>query len=231
MILLLLACTSRPELVVLSGTIFESGSEDSVVADAQVRVLDFALEEVDAVAADSEGAFAAQARFGSYVFLDLSADGYARTGFTGTVGMTDYAIPDGVLWMRTESELDALKSSFEGCPLLEQGGAVEGEILMALPQDGVMMKTFVETGWARVVSEDGEEVEACYLDEDGLYDPEAVYTGPTGRFLIPNVSGKVQLWVGYDLGETPMYESYSTVFVPDGGVSSLYDSLWMPLPS
>ena len=162
MIWILLACTARPEWVTLSGTVFESESEESVVSQAQVRVLDYALEEVDRVEADADGRFEAQARFGSYVFLDLSAEGYARTGFTGTVGTSDYAIPDGIVWMRRDTEFDELKAAFEGCPLLADGGAIEGEILMALPQDGVMMKTFVETGWAQALSEDGTEVDACY---------------------------------------------------------------------
>ena len=131
MIWMLFACTARPEWVVLSGTVFEAGSDEDVVGQAQVRVLDYALEEVDLVEADSEGRFSAQARFGSYVFLDLSAEGYAHTGFTGTVGTSDYAIPDGVVWMRSDTDLEELKAAFEGCPLLADGGAIEGEILMA----------------------------------------------------------------------------------------------------
>lgn len=231
MIWMLFACQGLPEFVTISGTVFESSAAEEPVAGVSLEVFDVAMESVDSVDADGEGAFSAQARMGSYFFLSMSADGYVPTGVAGSVGPQDFAIPDGALWMRTEEEHEEALVGFEGCEGLDSGGVIDGEVIMALPgEDDSLQKMFVSTGWARAILEDGTEVSACYLDDDGVYDPEAVYTGGTGQFVIPNVSGKIVLAVGYDLGESTMFEGLFTVYVPENGVTSLFDVLWMPLP-
>ena len=152
------------------------------------------------------------------------------TGFSGMIGTSDYAVPDGVIWMRSEEEQATIDQAFSGCENLDLDGMIDGEVLMALPQDGSTVKTYVETGWAKVILEDGTEVSACYLDADGAHDPEAVYTGEQGRLLVPGVSGLVQLRVGYDLGDSEVFSVDLTVFVPEDGLATLFDVLWMPLP-
>ena len=231
MIWMLFACQGLPDFVSISGTVFDGDSAETSIAGVSVEVFDVALESVDLVETNGAGEFTAQARMGSYFFLSMDADGFVPTGIAGSVGPQDFDIPDGALWMRTEEEHASILSDFEGCEGLSGSGVIDGEILMALPgEDGSLQKMFVETGWARAFLEDGTELAACYLDADGHFDPEAEYSGATGRFLIPNVSGKVMLSAGYDLGESTMYEGLFTIFVPENGVASLYDALWMPLP-
>lgn len=231
MILFLLAgCGGVPEFLTMSGSVFTDNDATTAVSNVQVDVLDVALESVDSVVSDESGAFSAQVRFGSTVFLELQAEGYVRTGFSGVIGTADYQVPDGVLWMRSEAEQEGVDVAFSGCENLDQGGLIDGEILMALPSGDDTLKTYVETGWAKAFLENGEEVAACYLNAEGQFDPDGVYTGEQGRFLIPGLSGKVQLRVGYDLGEMEIFSVDMMVFVPENGVVTLFDVLWMPLP-
>ena len=229
---LILGCVDKsPEFVTMSGSVFSDKDSEITISGATMDVYDIAMEEIDSVVTDESGSFDAQVRFGSFVFLDLQADGHVRTGFSGAIGTQDYLVPDGTLWMRSDEEQAVVDAAFAGCEDMDLDGWVEGEILMALPQDEGVVKSFVETGWAKVLLEDGVEREACYLDAEGLFDPEAVLTGPTGRFLLPNVSGMTRIRVGYDLGDVEIYSGDLTVFVPEGGAVILDDSLWMPLPS
>jgi len=224
------ACGGTPEFLTMTGTIFQDNDATEAVANVQLGVFDVALEVVDEVLSDDAGAFSAQVRFGSTVFLDLQAEGYVRTSFSGVIGTADYQVPDGVLWMRSESDQALVDEAFSGCENLDQDGLIDGEILMALPKGDDTLKTYVETGWAKAFLANGDEAPACYLDAEGSYDPEGVYTGEQGRFLIPGVSGKVQLRVGYDLGETEVFSVDMMVYVPEDGVVTLFDVLWMPLP-
>jgi hypothetical protein len=231
MILFLLgACGGAPEFLTMTGAVFDDSDGTEAISNVAVNVFDVAFEAIDAVVSDDTGAFSVQVRFGSSVFLDLQADGYVRTGFSGAIGISDYEVPDGELWMRSEDEQDAVETAFSGCENLEDDGVIDGEILMALPKEDGTFKAFVETGWAKAVLEDGTEVEPCYLDAEGNYDPDAVYTGEQGRFLIPGVSGKVQLDVGYDLGDTEVFSASMLLYVPEDGLVTLFDVLWMPLP-
>jgi hypothetical protein len=227
---LVLACQGEPEFLTMSGTVFGDEEASAPVANATIDVYDIAMEAIDSVQTDAEGNFEAQVRYGSNVLLDLQADGHMRTGFSGMIGISDYAVPDGVLWMRSQEAQAEVDLAFSACENLGVDGMIDGEVIMALPQDGNTVKNYVETGWAKVILEDGSEVQACYLDAEGIYDPDAVYTGEQGRFLIPGVSGKLLLRVGYDLGETEIYSVDLTVFVPEGGLSTFFDVLWMPLP-
>ena len=92
MIWMLFACQGLPEFVTISGTVFESSAAEEPVAGVSLEVFDVAMESVDSVDADGEGAFSAQARMGSYFFLSMSADGYVPTGVAGSVGPQDFAI-------------------------------------------------------------------------------------------------------------------------------------------
>ena len=230
MMWMLLACQGFPEFVTISGTVFDGQEGESPVAGALIDVFDVAMESVDSVETDADGDFSAQARYGSYYFLSLSAEGFVTTGISGSVGPSDFAIPEGALWLRSSEDHEAFLTEFDGCEGIRDDGVLEGEILMALPAEDGLAKMYVETGWARAILSDGTEIEACYLGEEGEFDSSAEYTGPTGRFAIPGVSGKMILRVGYDLGDATMFEGLYTIFVPENGVTTLYDSLWMPLP-
>jgi hypothetical protein len=210
--------------------VFTDNDGTTPVSTVQLNVFDVALAPIDSVVSDASGAFAAQVRFGSTVFLDLQAEGYVRTGFSGVIGTADYQVPDGVLWMRSDAEQDGVDAAFSGCENLDSGGLIDGEILMALPQGEDTLKTYVETGWAKAFLENGDEIPACYLNAEGQFDPEGVYTGEQGRFLIPGLSGKVQLRVGYDLGDSEVFSVDMMIYVPENGVVALFDVLWMPLP-
>lgn len=232
MILFLLgACGGTPDFLTMNGTVFESSDGTEAIANVTVNVFDVAFETIDSVVSDEAGAFSAQVRFGSSVFIDLEADGFVRTGFSGAIGTADYDVPDGELWMRSVAEQETIEAAFSGCENLDSDGMIDGEIIMALPNDDGSYKAFVETGWAKVILEDGTELEPCYLNAEGSYDPDAVYTGEQGRFLIPGVSGQVQLYVGYDLGDTEVFSQGMVVYVPEDGLVTFFDAFWMPLPT
>ncbi|MCB9762879.1 MAG: hypothetical protein H6739_23970 [Alphaproteobacteria bacterium] len=234
--LLLMGCQQIPEFVQVSGAVFDDRhSASTVVAGATVRVMDASLEETDVVETGDDGTFSAQARAGQAVFFELSAEGFVPTAFGGTMGIEDAVVPDRVLWMATLDDLGELEGTFAGCPGVgEGGGLIEGEVRAHVPGaelgDGEEWP-FAATAWAVAYDSDGVETDACYLDaETGLYDPEATLTGDTGRFAVfGGPTGPVTLAVGTLLDGAPYYETWFSVYVPDGGVAPIYPA-YVPLP-
>ena len=228
----LLACNDLPDVVTVTGEVYDSHSDDSLtVAGADVIFIDGAMEVVDQFTTDSSGAFSALGRAGSPLYVSMSAEGFMPTGVAGTLGFEDYDVPDGALWLRSIEDHEAIEAEFEGCDTLVDGdGAVEGEVLMAVPGEGGNYKAWVETAWVTAVTADGVEHRACYLNDEGVFDSEATMTGTTGRFAVWGVSGPVMLMVGYSISGEPFWSGSFYLYVPEDGVAPLYDALWLPTP-
>jgi len=232
LILSLLACNNIPDVVTVTGEVYDSPADDSqTVAGVEVTFFDGAMEVVDQFVTSDSGAFSAIGRSGSPLYVSMKAEGFMATAISGSLGFEDYDVPDGDLWLRSNEDHSVVVEEFDGCENMSDGdGAVEGEILMAVPGEGGSYKAWVETAWVTAVTADGVEHRACYLDDDGVFDPEATMTGQTGRFAVWGVSGPVMLMVGYSISDQPYWSGNFYIYVPEDGVAPLYDALWLPTP-
>jgi hypothetical protein len=229
----LMACeqNSIPEFVQVSGTVFQDRYDTSEIAEgATLRVLDLALEEIDEVETDEEGSFEAQARAGGPLFVELSAEGFVPTSFSGLAGVEDLSVPDHTLWLRSEEDRAELEGEFDGCEGSDEGGGlIEGEVRMFLSTTDGDYSVVVTTAWAVAGDAEGNVYEACYLGEDGTIDPDADMTGASGRFAIFGASGALTLQVGYSLADEPYYSVNYQIYVPEGGVAPFYPA-WVEPP-
>lgn len=221
---LAVGCTRPPDLVNISGQVADGRGEDAeAIPEVMVRTFDNVLYEVDSVVADGRGWFEAQVVANSDMYIEVSAPGYATAGFAGIAPTVGTAIEFGGLWTTSDAEMAIVDAAFDGCA--QEGALVEGEVRLSVqgfsPEDGQDWP-LATTGWAQAFDSQGNSYPACYLGEDGVYDPEATATGQTGRFAVYGApTGPVTLEVGYDVAEQTSSQLFY-IFVPEDGVVSLY---------
>jgi hypothetical protein len=232
MIWLLWACTPEVQEVQVTGTVFADrfDSSDSV-ADASVQLMDGALRAMAEITTDADGAFEGTVAGGGLLYVDLSADGYASTGFSGQVGFTDYTVPDGILWMRSDEDLDEIAAEFEGCSGAGDAGMglLEGVVELFVPGGDIEGVLRVSDAWVAAATSEGERVDACYQGEDGLYDAAATGTGPNGRFALWGPTGLVTVEVGYTIQDQVIESRLYAIYIPEDGVAPFYP-FWVSLP-
>ena len=230
MTLLMAACVvgDAPQISV-SGRLYDSPDSDAgVVAGAQVTALDAYGVEVDAATADDAGEFSVDVVGWDVFHLHLQADGYATTAWSGTAGETDIIADDGVLWLRSEADLDALRATHANCPTAQDaGGVVEGVMRLYIPsQEDNDTLPLVTTGVVTAWTVDGVAYSACYLDDEGASDPEATTTGETGNFAIFGVpTGPISVELGYSTYGVAAESGWYFVWLPESGVAPLHPAL------
>jgi len=233
----LLGCFSQePVLVTLSGVITESSEADAVGAsEVLVETLGPTYEPVDEGTTDGRGFFEAEVIANTAMYVTFSGEGFDETSFTGFVGSEDFSVDDGVLYMRSSDEVDALHTAMLGCPYAgaEDVAVVEGEVRFHLPgyevDDGDW--PLAATAYTSVTDSDGVEYEPCYFDAAGLlYDSEAEVTGDAGRFAVfGDFSGPITLGVGYEVEGEPYFATSYQLHVSEGGIAPVYPA-YVPLP-
>lgn len=204
----MLAACADPPTVTLRGWIYEG--KDLLAGGLPAADLEFVSFEGDPIGTtrtDAGGAFEMTVPGGSPLFVSVSADGYATSVFPGSVGLdAEQLVEDHVLFGVSLAELDTLRAQLAGCPDLDVGGIVYGEVReygITDPYNG----TSPTASTGQVTVQDGDEAEwsGCYLDEKGIaYDPEAVFTGASGKFAVAGVPTGlhdlvVEVLVGPDL--------------------------------
>jgi len=229
MIALLLACTSLPETVLLTGSIVDApSSQASMVADATVSILDLDLQEVASSTTDADGTFSVTVPAAATFFVSLEAEGHTPTSHTGFSGSTDITAAPGELWVRPTEELDAIRAEFAGCEGAEGPGAtVEGVVRLWIPGDNALDSLpLITTATVEVIEANGVTHGACYLDAEGLHDPKATKTGDTGRFAIFGLSsGGVTVNVSYTAEGIMQDESLYWAYLPEDGTFPLQPAL------
>ena len=165
------------------------------------------------------------------MYVDLTADGYASTGFSGQVGVVDYAVPDGTLWMRSDEDLEEIAAEFDGCSGAGQEGMglLEGVVELFVPGGDIDDSLRVSDAWVAAATSEGERVDACYQGEDGLYDSTATGTGPNGRFALWGPTGLVAVEVGFKIEDQVMESRRYAIYIPEDGVAPFYP-FWVSLP-
>lgn len=224
LLLLLTACEYEPVLVNLTGQIVRSRTDASEgVPEATITTYDLVADQIDEDVTDGRGFFEVQAVAGSSLYLEMSADDYATTTFSGVAPNADMAFTEGSIWMITGAEDEGYRSRFSGCPGAAEEPMVIGEIRIGLagysPEEGEW--PLATLGYAQVTDVNGDVWPACYMGEDGLiYDPSATRTGVAGLFAVFGPApGVATLEVGYEVDEGVVGDTGgSYILVPEEGV-------------
>lgn len=229
-VLLTLLTGCLDETVEISGQVTDSQGEDGQpVSDASVTIRDFGGAQFASATTDGDGVFSSTVPMQQMFFLEMEADGFAKTAYAGLSALQEIQVTDGELWLRAEDDLEAIRAEFEGCAPAELGvgGVIEGEVrLYVLQGQETEELPFVTTATVTAYTADGTVSVGCYLDDKGTSDPSMSVTGVTGRFALFNVpSGPMSVLISYTYGGAAPHEDWYTVYVPEGGVVPLYPAL------
>jgi hypothetical protein len=112
------------------------------------------------------------------------------SAYPGTIGLDpEQQVEDHALYGLSNEEYQEWSELFAGCPGLDSGAFVVGEVRLFGISDPITDESpTTSTGRVTAYGADGQVWAGCYLDDEGLaYDPDASFTGATGLFLVPGV--------------------------------------------
>ncbi len=224
------------EFIVLTAVVNDGPGDDAPAAPGvEVTSLGYDLGVVETVIADAQGQFEVLLPKGSYFYLELDGDDWARTTWWGIAGQVDATLPEDSLFVLSQADADAVRAKYAGCPGADGVGAfVYGEVRFYAPgyePDPGQEWPLAITAAVSLLGEGGEALSACYLDALGLaYDPEARWNGDSGQFAIfelptgfPTLTVDI-LTVDEETGEVedePLTSESVTIYAPEGGVASM----------
>lgn len=186
----LVGCAEEAPIHLL-GTVYQSSEPLSApLGGAELELVTFDGAPIGTTTADDVGAFDIFVPPGQPLFVIITADGYATSVFPGSIGLADEQfVEDHALFGVSTAERQEWVDLFAGCPGVEDGAFVVGEVRefeIVDPYSDV--HPTASTAQVTVRDADQASWEGCYLDDEGLaHDPEAAFTGGTGRFLVPGV--------------------------------------------
>lgn len=228
---LLGAACATPD-VTIRGRVFAAHDSEVGLADVSVRFAGSPTDPYTTVTADADGVFSALVPPGSALHVDIEGQGTIPVSFSGSSGYDEvFEVPDGVFFGVPPEEEAAWRADFAGCPRADEPGMVFGVVRLQLSADpqndgGNPIEL---NGFALVEDQDGVSYDACYLDDDGVYAPEARVTGESGRFVVFGVEGgPLRVVIGRRLTDTASVITESLVYVPSGGAVS-YQPAIVPL--
>jgi hypothetical protein len=219
MLVLLLACSARE--VTVRGRVDSVRSEEvsrGLFTDGHVDIRD--QDGADWAGADvgDDGLVQVKAPAAQTIYADISGPDHGVSTFTGVAGTNPVLkVPAGTFYGVTLSQIEDWRTEFADCPGSSEGGIVTGIVRVSnLTDSETGENPLVNNAKATLTDEnDGTELTACYRDADGVYDPSATQTGPTGFFIIFGVPhGLATLTVEYSVFEEPI-SNYLTVWMPN----------------
>ena len=235
----LATCNTFPESVLMSGTVFDAPYDDGQgAAGVTVTTRDGSLDVFSDTVTGEDGAFEVEVASQQHLYVELSGEGRTTTLFAGEVGAYDMEVAQGVLYVRPDSWAAYLVAEFGACAetaLAAEGagtGVIEGEVRLYASGVNPPDAAILGNAWAEARRADGTTWEACYLDDAGEADPDAIYTGARGRFAIFGVpADALLLLVSYgdrdaadadDTAAGPWYSWVYEVLMVDGAVAPFY---------
>jgi hypothetical protein len=219
--LLSVACLD-PGTVELQGVVVDGwqlGAQPA--AGVLVRSLDEDGVEVDRTTTSDGGWYRVDALAGGRSFVVVDGDDLVPASFSGVSGLNPrLRIPNGQVFAVSSERWAAEAAAWEGCPGLGVGGAVFGEVNVLDVTTGGSEPFRVETARLSLLTAGGVELAACYLNDEGTYDPAAGETGPLARFMVAGVpAGRHSLrleWTPFEgFDESADYD----VHVPEDGLA------------
>ena len=213
-------CVPDLGMVEVQGVV-RDGFDGGGRADTTLRAFNEAFEEVDQTVSDEAGWFRMEVPAAELIHVELSGEGMRPSTFTGISGSNPrIRVPTGASIAITDAAWQDVLDTWDGCPELGEGGTILAQVEIAdvVQENGSPIP--VETARAPVTMEDGTQRAACYLGEDGTYDPEASQSGDFASFLVTNVpEGVHDLNLVWFPAGTGTREHTYAVWVPDGGVA------------
>jgi hypothetical protein len=229
--LTLLGCSET--VVTLQGTVYQSVDPVAPpLAQAELLVVDVEGVRLAEAVTDDDGKFELSVVGGDTVFVEITAEGYAVSTFPGVVGIQPVqVVEDGALYGVSEEVRAQVLAEFAGCPGTgEDQAIVLGELRLDMVDAVTGGSPTINTGIAEVLKSGQSEWLGCYLGEAGVYDPEATWTGETGRFLVGGVEpGLYDLAVSAQIVEGVWTEASYPLWIPDRPhVVSPWYPAWVP---
>ena len=179
-----------------------SGWEDGAQAlpGAEIATFDARGGEVARTVSSSSGWYRLAASPGQPNVVTVEGPGLTRASFQGNPGLNPrFRVPNGEIFGVTERAWADERARWEGCPGLGTGATLFArlEVEGFIGGDGEIVP--VQSGEGLLRLADGRELEPCYLDDDGLFSPEARRTGPSAALLFAGLpAGLHQLRLRYE---------------------------------
>ncbi len=197
------------------------------LTEGTITIWDASLQPYATAEVEPDGRFEVMAPVGQRIVAVVEGPGMAPAHFMGTMGLDPLEVPDGELFAYSEAALARVREAFGAC--VGDGPLVVGEMRIFGVFDEQGESPILRNGWARLVTGDAT-VEACYLGEDGTWDPSATRTGPDGSFVFSGQPpGVYPLSYGYDLADGQLMEHRVDLVIPRSGVVPLFPA-WVDLP-
>ena len=223
MVALLGAACLDPGTVELQGIVLQGWDDGAQPAGGvTIRTLDEVGTEVDRTTSLDSGWYRLEALAGGRVFLSTEGDGLVPSVFSGVSGLNPrLRVPNGQMFAVTSDRWEAEAALWDGCPGVGTDGSVFGIVELLDFEGGSDTGPIqIQTARIKLVTEDEREIPACYLDDDGVYAPDAAETGIRSRFMIGGVpAGRhtIQLdWTPFEgFDESATYD----VWVPEDGLA------------
>lgn len=225
----LCAACGTPDVVLRGKANDHAGDKSGPLAAGELILFDQDQQEHDRSTTGADGRFEVLAPEGELVFVQVDHPQGAPAYFTGQAGLdpvqdvpddTWYGVPD---WQRAGWE-----ATFDGCEGIGDGGLVIGQVHAFVPGIEVGPDTVVTAARVGILRSSVEEdrIEACYLNDDGVFDPEATRTGDSGMYAVPEVPpGRHMLLIEIEFAEGLFSPNSYTVWMPADGVAPRFPSL------
>jgi hypothetical protein len=216
MILLFFACLPNPSAT-LATTITDSSGLP--VANVQIEIIDLNEQTYSSTITNSDGSFQAPLPPLQTFFAILSHPDFMTTTHTGIAGEGETELSNTLI-IQQQEEFQARQVEYTDC--IEEGGYIEGEVRIAIPDQEIETLPIVTAARATAFDLDYQATPSCYVDPT----TEPPQTGETGRYLIPNLPEgvhEVLLTVQYDA--QTQREFYYLVYVPKDGIAPIFPTL------
>lgn len=147
----------------------------------QLTLRDERFEVVDTTTTSPDGRFALSLPSPGGIHLEVAGEGHVPVSFAGGSGKGPVLeVAEDELWAFPVPLAEAWRARFTGCPGADAAGAmIIGELRVDLTNEENPLGLLWPNSFAFRSSLEGPEVDrqdACYLDHDGIYDPELVGT-------------------------------------------------------
>lgn len=222
-ILLLAGCLPVPGEVQLSGQILTAQDSGFGAPEIAVAAHDAELQPYSDTLTDEDGLFSMPVQSNRVWHLVFTGDGVVPTAFSGVIGQSDLAIPEDALYVRSETEVAALRILHSLCPTAQdEGGMVEGVVRFRLQNSQDDNYLIAEESYVEVYDADGGQYDVCYLDNDGESLEKGSAVGSTGRFVAFGLPAGPTTVTFKQVVSQQTIENYGFVMMPENGIAPFH---------
>ena len=217
------ACIPEPTDITLSGQVLIAQDAEQGAPGIGVKAFDSELNEYSTAETDEDGRFATIVQSNRVYHLVLTGIDVNPTAFSGVVGSSDTAIEADELFVRSVSEVDALRSTHDQCTAASnEGGIVEGTVYFRLRNEQDESFLIAEEAMVEVYDANGTQYDTCYLDTDGNSLEAGSEVGATGQFAAFGIPpGAITVVFRQELGAS-VIENYGFVYMPENGIAPFH---------